>query len=68
MAPDFHTCKTFSQSGVRPAAQVLPRTYPAIDSDPFFPNVRGKPEFAEIRSAAIACQNDFLAQRARHPQ
>jgi serine/threonine protein kinase/DNA-binding winged helix-turn-helix (wHTH) protein/Flp pilus assembly protein TadD len=38
-------------------------SYPAIDSDPFFASVRGKPEFAEVRSAAIACQNNFLAQR-----
>ena len=40
-------------------------SYPAIDSDPFFVSVRAKPEFAEIRSAAIACQKDFLAQRER---
>jgi len=42
--------------------------YPAIDFDPLFASVRSKPEFAEIRSAAIACQNNFLAQRAQHPQ
>jgi len=42
--------------------------YPAIDSDPFFTSVRSRPEFAEFRSAAIACQNNFLAQRAQHPR
>lgn len=42
-------------------------SYPAIDSDPFFASLPSKPEFAEIRSAAIACQNKFLAQRKQHP-
>jgi hypothetical protein len=39
--------------------------YPAIDSDPLFTAVRERPEFAEIRSDAIACQNTFLTQRAQ---
>ncbi len=43
-------------------------SYPAIDSDPFFASVRAKPEFAEIQSAAIACQKDFLAERQRMQQ
>jgi serine/threonine protein kinase/DNA-binding winged helix-turn-helix (wHTH) protein len=42
--------------------------YPAIDADPFFAGVRNQPEFAELRSAAMACQNNFLAQRAQHPK
>jgi serine/threonine protein kinase/DNA-binding winged helix-turn-helix (wHTH) protein len=42
--------------------------YPAIDSDPFFASVRSRTEFAELRSAAIACQNKFLAQRVQHPR
>ena len=42
--------------------------YPAIDADPFFANVRNQPEFAELRSAAIACQNNFLAQRGQRRQ
>jgi len=40
-------------------------SYPAIDSDSFFASVRAKPEFAEIRSAAIACQKGFLTERQR---
>ncbi|MGI9167835.1 MAG: hypothetical protein ACR2G5_15895 [Pyrinomonadaceae bacterium] len=43
-------------------------SYPAIDSDPFFTTLRAKPEFAEIRSAAMECQNNFLAQRSQRPQ
>jgi len=42
--------------------------YPAIDSDPFFASVRKQPEFAELRSAAMTCKNDFLAQRVQHAQ
>jgi hypothetical protein len=38
-------------------------SYPALDSDPFFANLRANPEFGGIRSSAIACQNNFLAQR-----
>jgi DNA-binding winged helix-turn-helix (wHTH) protein/TolB-like protein len=38
-------------------------SYPSIDTDPFFKSVRTKPEFADIRSAAIACQEKFLAER-----
>jgi serine/threonine protein kinase/DNA-binding winged helix-turn-helix (wHTH) protein len=41
--------------------------YPAIDADPFFANVRHQPEFAELRSAAINCQNKFLAQSVQQP-
>jgi len=38
-------------------------SYPAVDSDPFLANLRGKPEFNPVRSAAVDCQNTFLAQR-----
>ena len=37
-------------------------SYPAIDMDPFFANLRGTPEFARIRAEAIACREAFLAQ------
>jgi len=40
-------------------------SYPAMDSDPILSSLRARPEFAEIRSDAIACQNNFLAQRAQ---
>ena len=40
-------------------------SYPAIESDPMFTGIRRKPAFREIRSAAMACQNDFLAERGR---
>jgi TolB-like protein/predicted Ser/Thr protein kinase len=40
-------------------------SYPAIDSDPLLANLRARPEFAEIRSAAKQCQTTFLAQRSK---
>jgi hypothetical protein len=43
-------------------------SYPVMDSDPFFNGVRNEPEFARVRAAAIACQQDFAAewQRIQH--
>jgi len=38
-------------------------SYPAMESDPMFKNLRARPEFAEIRAAGIQCQNNFLSQR-----
>ena len=38
-------------------------SYPSMESDPMFTNLRGKPEFADIRAAGIQCQNNFLSQR-----
>jgi len=38
--------------------------HPAIDNDPLYNNVRGMPEFSEIRNAAIACRNRFAAHRS----
>jgi serine/threonine protein kinase/Tfp pilus assembly protein PilF len=43
-------------------------SFPAIDSDPFFANIRRKPEFAEVRSAAVKCQKKFLTQRGQSTQ
>ncbi len=40
-------------------------SYPAMDSDPLFLNLRNHREFARIRSKAIECQRDFLARRAQ---
>jgi len=39
--------------------------YPAMDTDPMFANIRSLPEYAEIRSMGISCQNTFLAERAK---
>jgi DNA-binding winged helix-turn-helix (wHTH) protein/TolB-like protein len=38
-------------------------SYPEMDTDPLMANLRSKPEFAQLRSAGIACQNAFLAAR-----
>jgi len=43
-------------------------SYPAMVSDPSFAGLRNRPEFAEVRSSAIACQNDFLSERERAPK
>jgi hypothetical protein len=43
-------------------------SYPAMDSDPLFANIRPKPEFAGLRSAAIECQKKFLAERGPSSQ
>jgi hypothetical protein len=40
-------------------------SYPAMDSDPLFANIRSKPEFGQLRSAAIECQKKFLAARGQ---
>jgi DNA-binding winged helix-turn-helix (wHTH) protein/TolB-like protein len=37
--------------------------YPQMETDPLLANARGKPEFAEIRSSGIACQQRFLEHR-----
>ena len=40
-------------------------SFPAIDLDPYFTGLRSKTEFADVRSAAMACQRDFLAHRGQ---
>jgi DNA-binding winged helix-turn-helix (wHTH) protein/TolB-like protein/Tfp pilus assembly protein PilF len=37
--------------------------YPQMETDPLLAKVRGMPEFAEIRSLGIACQQRFLEHR-----
>lgn len=38
-------------------------SYPAMESDPMFTNLRSKPEFAEIRAAGMQCQQNFVSKR-----
>jgi len=38
-------------------------SYPAMDIDPLLDKVRARPEFAEIRSAGLACQQTFVRER-----
>jgi hypothetical protein len=37
--------------------------YPQMDADPLLVKIRTLPEFAEIRSLGIACQQHFLEHR-----
>ena len=37
--------------------------YPQLETDPLLAKVRAMPEFAEIRSLGIACQQHFLEHR-----
>jgi len=39
--------------------------YPAMDTDPMFASIRTQPEYTEIRAAGKACQDNFLAGRAK---
>ena len=39
--------------------------YPQRETDPLLENLRVRPEFAEIRSLGIACQQRFLEHRKR---
>lgn len=40
-------------------------SYPAMDTDPFFANLKTRPEFAELRKAGMQCQNEFVAGRGK---
>jgi len=40
-------------------------SYPAIDTDPLFESVRSTQGFAQVRSAAIACNKDLLVDPTR---
>jgi hypothetical protein len=37
--------------------------YPQMETDPLLAKIRSMPEFAEIRSLGIACQQHFLEHR-----
>jgi len=38
-------------------------SYPAMDADPLLAGLRNNPEFARIRAAGVACQQNFLTAR-----
>jgi DNA-binding winged helix-turn-helix (wHTH) protein/TolB-like protein len=38
-------------------------SYPDLEKDPLFDPIRRRPEFAELRQAAVQCQQNFLAHR-----
>lgn len=38
-------------------------SYPAMDNDPFFNQLRADPQFQKLRFAAMACHNDFVNDR-----
>lgn len=40
-------------------------SYPAMEKDPLFDPVRQRPEFAELRIAAVQCQQAFLNHRVQ---
>jgi DNA-binding winged helix-turn-helix (wHTH) protein/serine/threonine protein kinase/tetratricopeptide (TPR) repeat protein len=40
-------------------------SYPSIEADPLFRNLRRLPEYEEIRSSGAACQQRFLTERGR---
>ena len=40
-------------------------SYPAMDSDPLFANIRGRQEFADIRERGNACNRNFRAAMAQ---
>ena len=70
--PRFNVASRVAFCGDRESALQLLRkavegnycSYPAMDSDPLFDSIRKTPEFAEIRRAAMACHQRFLAHRA----
>jgi hypothetical protein len=39
--------------------------YPAMDTDPMFASIRSLPDYAEIRSIGMSCQNSFVAGRVK---
>jgi DNA-binding winged helix-turn-helix (wHTH) protein/TolB-like protein len=40
-------------------------SYPAMEKDPLFDPIRQRPEFAELRQAAVQCQQNFLVHREK---
>lgn len=38
-------------------------SYPVMDTDPFFSELRTRPGFEKLRQAGMACHNDFISNR-----
>jgi DNA-binding winged helix-turn-helix (wHTH) protein/TolB-like protein/Tfp pilus assembly protein PilF len=53
----------FASRELRRAIEQNYCSYPQMETDPLLAKVRAKPEFAEIRSLGIACQQHFLEHR-----
>jgi DNA-binding winged helix-turn-helix (wHTH) protein/TolB-like protein/Tfp pilus assembly protein PilF len=53
----------FASRELRRAIEQNYCSYPQMETDPLLAKVRAKPEFAEIRSLGIACQQRFLEHR-----
>jgi serine/threonine protein kinase/tetratricopeptide (TPR) repeat protein len=71
--PKYHIAANLSSCGFKDESLRLLRlaieqnycSYPAMDNDPLFDNVRSTPEFAALRKAGMECQQRFLAYRAK---
>ena len=56
------------EAGLRAIRSAIQKNYCAysqLQHDPLLANLRTKPEFTELLSAAKGCQDDFLSKRAR---
>ena len=65
IAEDFAFCGQVEGAlrQLRKAIQGNYCSYPAMDKDPVFDAIRRRPEYAELRAAAVQCQQSFLAHR-----
>jgi hypothetical protein len=56
------------EAALRVIASAIQKNYCAysnLQHDPLLANLRNKPEFAQLLSAAKACQDDFLSKRTK---
>jgi DNA-binding winged helix-turn-helix (wHTH) protein/serine/threonine protein kinase len=73
---NYHSAAHLSYCGQTAAAAGMLRraiqgnycSYPAMESDPMFANLRATPDYRPLRSGGLACQEQFLAgRRQRRP-
>ena len=65
IAEDFAFCGQ-SEAALRQLRRAIQGnycSYQAMDNDPVFDAIRRRPEYAELRAAAVQCQQSFLAHR-----